>query len=282
VDSRQEIGQQRSSDWGKLSALDGRIGIKKGARMNPKLRILIVDDDQRMTHTLADILSISGYETVEATSGSDALILIQSQGFDCVLTDIKMPGMDGLELFHQLHQAQPGLPVVLMTAYTSQDIIRRGLEEGVIGLFEKPLDINYVLGFFSSLAKYRMIAIVDDDPDFCNTLGSILQSRGFSVAPICDPHMDVEKIASNAQVILLDLKLNKISGLDILKEVKQRYPTLPVLLVTAYRQEMAIVMQAALEFQAVVCLYKPLEIPTLLQILTKLQLEHLREVINGK
>ena len=64
---------------------------------------------------------------MEANSGQQALELARTQPFDCVLTDVRMPGMDGVELHRQLHQVQPGLPVVLMTAYASDEIIRKGL-----------------------------------------------------------------------------------------------------------------------------------------------------------
>jgi two-component system response regulator HydG len=254
---------------------------RKAENMQPKLHILIVDDDHRMTQSLADILTLSGYETVEAFSGPEALELIRSQTFDCVLTDVKMPGIDGLELYRRLTLTQPGLPVVLMTAYAAQEIIRKGLDEGVVGVFEKPLDINQLLGFFTSLSKNRSVAIVDDDPIFCRGLGDILQQRGFKVNQITDPKMDVEQFASNAQVVLLDIKLNHINGLDILKDIRTRYPLLPVLLVTGYHQEMAEVIQGAVDFQATVCLHKPLEIGALLQILTQIQLGQLRSAFNN-
>jgi CheY-like chemotaxis protein len=250
--------------------------------MNPKLRILIVDDDSRMTRTLADIFSMAGHKPVEANSGPQALDLARTQPFDCVLTDVRMPGMDGVELHRQLHQVQPGLPVVLMTAYASDEIIRKGLSEGVVGVFDKPLDISSMLGFFTSLASQRSIVIVDDDPDFCKTLGDILLQRGFSVKQVCDPHMDVELMTAEAQVILLDMKLNGISGLDLLKQIRQRYPDLPVLMVTAYRQEMNTAIQAALAIDAFTCLYKPLEIPSLLRTLSDFQLKRLRKAIRQR
>ena len=247
--------------------------------MDQKLRILIVDDDQRMTRTLSDILSMAGHQPVETNSGAHALELARTQPFDCVLTDVRMPGMDGVELHRQLRQNLPGLPVMLMTAYASDAIIRKGLDEGVVGVFDKPLDISNMLGFFTSLAKQRSIVIVDDDPDFCKTLGDILQKRGFSVLQISDPHTEVELMTADAQVILLDMKLNGVSGVDVLKQVRQRYPELPVLMVTGYRQEMMAAIQAALEIHAYACLYKPLEIPTLLQTLADFQRKRLRKVI---
>ncbi|MBE3144635.1 MAG: response regulator [Planctomycetes bacterium] len=250
--------------------------------MSQKLRILIVDDDRRMTHTLADILSLSGYEPVEAWSGLEALEKVRTQTFNCVLTDVRMPDMDGVELHRQLRQAQPGLPVVLMTAYAADEIVRQGLDEGVVGVFDKPFDLNQLLNFFTSLAKNRIVVIVDDDLNFCKTLGDLLQQHGFSVAQITDPHTDVEWMASHAQVILLDMKLNKINGLEVLREFRVRYPALPILLVTGYREEMLAAIQAALDIGAYACLYKPLEIPALLQTLAQLQLKRLRGAINRK
>ncbi len=71
-------------------------------------------------------------------------------------------------------------------------------------------------------------------------------------------------------MILLDMKLNSVNGLDVLKEIRSSYPQLPVILVTGYREEMAPAIEAALEFSAYICLYKPLQIEELLQVLTQI------------
>jgi len=249
--------------------------------MNPNLRILIVDDDRRMTRTLADILSLAGHEATEAFSAEHAVQLAGTQTFDCVLTDFKMPGMSGVELHRELRQAQPGLPVVLMTAYAADELIRQGLEEGIVAAFDKPLDMAQLLHFFTTLAKTRTVTIVDDDPAFCQTLGDILAARGFKVVRVTDPHADMDALIAGSQVVLLDMKLNSLNGLDVLKAIRAKYPRLPVLLVTGYRQEMADVVQKALEISAYTCLYKPLEIQKLLETLADLQLAHLREAIHS-
>ena len=250
--------------------------------MNPKLNLLIVDDDQRMTRTLADILRLDGHEAVEASSGPQALEKVKTQVFDCVLTDVRMPNMDGVELHRQLRQIQPGLPVILMTAYAADSLTRQGLDEGVVGVLDKPLDINHLLGFLTSLAKNRTIVIVDDDQAFCKTLDDILHQRGFKVAQFTDPHVNVDLITTDAQVILLDLKLNGINGMDVLKDIRKNNPNLPVLLVTGYRKEMENVIQSALEINAYTCLYKPLEIPQLLQMLSEFQTKRLRTLLKSR
>jgi CheY-like chemotaxis protein len=247
--------------------------------MNQNLNILIVDDDRRMTRTLADILHVSGHKAIEASSGMDALDKVRAMTFDCVLSDIKMPGMDGVELHRRLREMQPGLPVVLMTAYAADELIDRGLEDGVAGVLDKTLNINHLLGFFTSLAKNRTIVIVDDDIVFCKTLDDILNQRGFKVALVTDPNVDMNSITDDAQVILLDLKLKHLNGLEVLKDIRKNNPTLPVLLVTGYREEMEDSINAALKINAYACLYKPLEIPQLLEMLAHLQKERLRGLI---
>ena len=141
--------------------------------MSENLNILIVDDDRRMAKTLVDIIKIKGFETESAHSGSEAMDKVKEGHFDCVITDIKMPEMNGVDLYKMIKQAQPDIPVVLMTAYSTDKLVKEGLEEGAIAALSKPLDIEALLNFFSMLRKERSIVIVDDDPMFCKTLGDI-------------------------------------------------------------------------------------------------------------
>jgi DNA-binding NtrC family response regulator len=228
-----------------------------------------------MAKTLRDILTVKGFQADAVYSGPEALEKVETEHYDCVLSDIKMPDLNGVELFRSIKSRQPDLPVVLMTAYAADTLVQEGLQEGVIANLTKPLDINLLLNFFSSLHRERSIAIVDDDPHFCQTLGDILRARGFKVTSICDPHTVEDKLQADEQVVLLDMKLNHISGLDVLQEIRRRYPYLPVILVTAYRGEMAIAIEAALELDAYACFYKPLQIEKLFQTLNTI---HQREL----
>ena len=245
-----------------------------------KLCVLIVDDDVRMTHTLADILTVKGYQPVEAWSAEQALEMVRAEVFDCILSDIRMPGISGVELHRELRRIMPGAPVVLMTAYAAEDLIRQGLADGVIGAFDKPIDIGLLLDLLSSLSRMRALAVVDDDPAFCRTLCDILEHRGYQVSKIIDPHTDVEQMVGDAQFMLLDMKLNHINGLGVLQKIRARYPALPVVLITGYRQEMASAVQKALELGAYACLYKPLAIPELLQKLGDIRAERLKRVMD--
>jgi len=83
-------------------------------------KILVVDDEQSMTQFLSIVLRKEGYQVTAVSNGRDALERAKAENFDVIITDIKMPGMDGIQLLNQLKKYDPSLPVVIMTAYASQ------------------------------------------------------------------------------------------------------------------------------------------------------------------
>jgi len=247
--------------------------------MGEKLRILIVDDDEMIVRTAVDILTVKGHQAEGAFSGSAALEKVEQTHFDCVMTDIKMPGMNGVEFFKAVKATQPDLPVVLMTAYAADSLVKEGSEEGVIATLTKPFDINVLLSFLSSLRKEHSMVIVDDDPLFCKTLGDVLRVRHFKVTTVTDASSVMEALSPDGQVVLLDMKLNHVSGLDVLKQIRDKFPRLPVILVTGYGKEMTSLIEAALEINAYACLYKPFEIEELLQLLTEVRRQELSRAL---
>ncbi len=250
--------------------------------MKTKLRILIVDDDRNMAHTLADILAISGYEPLEANSPEEALKILNEEQVDCVLTDVRMAGMSGVELFEEIQKVKADLPVVLMTAYAPDDQIRHGLKSGAMGLLTKPLEINLLLNFLTILSNEHCIAVVDDDPVFCKTLAEILTRRGYTVKIVLDPGQVFEVITPLMQSVLLDMKLNGKDGQEVLAQIRKKFSDIPVVLITAYRQEMSAAIEKALALDAFACLYKPLDIPQLLKTLDEILDNRLKKVFDEK
>lgn len=250
--------------------------------MVKEINILVVDDDRRMASTLADILKVKGYKAESVYSAREAMEKIEKADFDCVITDIKMPVVNGVELYRKIKAVRPEMPVVLMTAYSADRLVREGLEEGAIASLAKPLDLNLLLGFFYSLRKERTIVIIDDDPSFCKTMGDILRLRGFKVVQIEEPSDAVEELKENGQVLLLDMKLKGVTALDILKTIRKRHPSLPVILTTGYRKEMEPIVEAALKISAYTCLYKPFQIDELLSVLTEVRHQELRRVLGKR
>jgi len=248
--------------------------------MTKNLRILIVDDDKRMVKTLVDILMLKGFQTVGSYSGTEALDLLQKKDFDCVLTDIKMPEMNGIEFFRKIKTIRPSVSVVFMTAYATNELVSQAMEEGAIATLNKPLDINLLLCFLSALREDLSIVIVDDDPMFCKTLGGVLKNRGFNVSEVSEPDSLYAILKPEGQVVLLDMKLNNITGLEVLKKIRKKFPDLPVVLITGYREDMASSIDAALKINAFTCLYKPFQIEELLGVLASIHKKELGRILN--
>jgi PAS domain S-box-containing protein len=107
------------------------------------LRILVVDDDLGVCQSLRDLLTQQGCEVLLATGGREGLAKLESERVDLVLSDVVMPDLDGYQLFQQVRQRHPGLPVVLMTAFhfDKDHVIKRSRVAGVNEvIYKKPID----------------------------------------------------------------------------------------------------------------------------------------------
>jgi DNA-binding NtrC family response regulator len=231
------------------------------------LSILIVDDDRMMAKTLQDILRVNGHRTEVAHSGPEALEKVGQHHLDCVLSDIRMPGISGVELVRAIMAERSDLLLILMTAYSADSLVEEGLEEGALAVLSKPLNISPLLAFFSSVPREHCVAIVDDDPQFCKTLGDILQAQGFQVVQITDPHGVAERVEEHAEIVILDVKFNGISGLDVLREIRELRPDLPVIVVTGHKDDLEITVQRATDIGAFASLLKPIAVEQLLDLL---------------
>lgn len=128
---------------------------KKTQTTADTINILVVDDDEQMTETLSDILEAKGYRVAVAGSGEQALDRVAECRFDVILLDIKLPGMNGVETLKAIRRQCPESMVVMMTAYTLPDLIKKAEEEGALATLTKPLDMNKVLAFLRELQGSR-------------------------------------------------------------------------------------------------------------------------------
>ena len=126
--------------------------------MSESLRVLVVDDDPSTAKTLNDILRATGHRAEMAHSGLEALARVKQATFDCLVSDIRMPGMNGVELYRAIKAHQPNLPTVLMTAYAADRLVGEGLEEGAMAALTKPLDIERLLELLTQLRDQNRMA----------------------------------------------------------------------------------------------------------------------------
>ncbi len=81
-------------------------------------KILIADDERTVLLLIQRLLNANGYETAEAANGLAALELFQTQFFDLIITDLRMPRMDGMTFLHEVNKLEPTIPIIILTAYT--------------------------------------------------------------------------------------------------------------------------------------------------------------------
>ena len=104
--------------------------------------ILVVDDEPVVREALRRLLSLDGYDVVVAVSGDEALSCIPRQGFDVIVSDIRMPGLNGLQLLERLRAANPRVGVILVTAYADVDTAVEALRLGANDFLLKPFEMD--------------------------------------------------------------------------------------------------------------------------------------------
>jgi len=247
------------------------------------MKILVVDDDRRIVKTTCDILKIKGHEPIAAFSGEEGVEKVRSDPPDCVLMDIKMTGISGVDALKRMKAIVPALPIVLVSAYATDELMEEAKRAGAYAVLSKPLNFPMILSFLSLLRQEESILVVDDDPNFCKTLKDILTMRGFHVETESEPQNVMGHLENNYKlaIVLLDLKLGTVNGVDVLKEVRAKYPTKPVVLVTGYREEMASSIEKARRIGAYTCLYKPLEMDDLFQLIEEIRIKKLQNLLES-
>ena len=108
-------------------------------------KILVIDDQRSIRNTLKDILELEGYEVELAENGKDGIEIFLESKYDLVLSDIKMPEMDGLEVLSKIMEVHSDVPVVMISGHGNIDTAVESIKKGAYDFIEKPLDLNRLL-----------------------------------------------------------------------------------------------------------------------------------------
>ena len=125
--------------------------------MDPKASILIVDDENVVRDSLGKWFEEEGYVVETATSARDALLRLPSQRWDLALVDIKMPGMDGLELHRKIREVDPEIIVIIMTGYASVETAVQALKDGAYDYIMKPFDPDDLAHVVRKALEHRRV-----------------------------------------------------------------------------------------------------------------------------
>lgn len=233
--------------------------------------ILIVDDDFGMTETMSDILGDMGYRVAVADDGYMAIDMMKENTYDITLMDIRMPGINGVDTFKQVKTISPFTKVIMMTAYSVEDLIKQALEEGAYGILYKPLDFGQVEELIENAQKGSFILLVDDEPAHCDILKDILENKGYQVGIA---HNGEEAIACVKEryydIVFIDVKMPVLNGLETYLEIKMIRPQIIAIMMTGYRQETEDLVKEAINSSAYMCLYKPLSMDKVIAVVKEI------------
>jgi putative two-component system response regulator len=116
--------------------------------------ILVVDDDQLVLGSFVMLLDAHGYKVMTAENAEEALDRIERASPDIVLTDIRMPGMDGIELAGRIHERDPEIPVLIMTGHAELNAAINAVKRGAFDFIMKPMDPEYLIHSIGKAKKY--------------------------------------------------------------------------------------------------------------------------------
>lgn len=111
--------------------------------------VLVVEDEPHIRRLISAILQQQGYTVVEAVNGEEALRCLRGATFDMLITDIRMPTMDGVELTEKARQQQPDLPILVMSAYHTE--AAQAIQHGATNFLPKPFSFDNLLSALAML-----------------------------------------------------------------------------------------------------------------------------------
>ncbi len=193
-----------------------------GADATParKMTILVVDDEAPLLLTLVANLELSGFEVLDAPGARQALEIARSRHLDLILSDIRMPGMSGVDLLRALRESGCDVPVVLMTAFTVESVLTEALREGVFTIVAKPFDVDGLVVSLTTAASRPIVLVVDDEPPVAQAAAAALAAMGIRTASAGGGAEAIERVRrGDVDVVVVDMVMPGLTGAEVVEQI---------------------------------------------------------------
>ncbi len=196
-------------------------------------RYLIVDDNREFAENLAEIVRDRGDEVTVAGDGAEAVALARETRYDALLTDMRMPGMGGAQLVHEIRRVDPGLAAIVVTAYVADDDLEAARREGLLAVLPKPVPVERLLRLVDGARRDGLVVVIEDDAALCDNLTEALRTRGFAAVTAASV-TETERLGPvRPFCALVDLRIPGGPDGEAMRRLAARDPALPMLVVTA-------------------------------------------------
>lgn len=263
-----------------------------------KIRLLMVDDEEEFLVSSSQALGRRGFDVDVAPNGITALEMVEQQKFDVIVLDVKMPDIDGIQVFKEIRQKFPGLPVILLTGYGSITDAFHTSKEGVADYLFKPIEIDDLATSIrravekaenqqtqdnkrkpeAEPAEPIQVMLVDDEAQFLDSMKRVLIRRNMEVTTAESGTEALELLKEHQiDVVVLDLKMPGLDGMEVLRRINSSYPNVEVVILTGHPS-----VETALEvidLGANEYLRKPPEVDDLVAAIRKLHEERQKAIL---
>jgi DNA-binding NtrC family response regulator len=227
--------------------------------------ILVIDDNAALAENIAEILEDVGVDVHLAESAEVALERFAERNWGLVVTDVRMPGIDGLELLALIKDRSPSTPVLVMTGYADPRTIARAHDSGALAVVHKPLDLEALIGLVERIAAAnKAVLVLDDDVALVGNLTEILsEEQGVLTHPATSIKL-ARKLATaiDFKVAVIDLRLPDGDGMVLAHELLRRpEKDCSIIILTGHPDQLADVEVN----KRLVVLTKPVAMPRLLE-----------------
>lgn len=217
--------------------------------------ILIVDDNIDLSDGLAIILKQESYDVSVAHNGYDAIELSKANEYDCVLLDVKLPDMSGIDVFRELHQLQPNTRIIIMTGYRFEQMIKQITKSDSVFLFYSPVDKHNLLKTLHEKTKTIAITLSDKE-DFVSQLQEYIQNRGETCCVLNSADDINGNPACDSDIFIFDMKHPVLCSIAAYTELAENKKTAPTIIVINYPKN--INSRDVLNSSSITdCLFKP-------------------------
>jgi FixJ family two-component response regulator len=235
--------------------------------------IPVIDDDESVRRTTTRLIESFGFRSVAFESAENFLSSGQLNGTSCLIVDVQMPGINGLQLQSQLAAAGCRIPIIFITAYDDKESRQRAMHAGAVAFLGKPFadeqllqSIRLALHEFDDdpgVARH-LISIIDDDESVRRTTRVLIESFGFRSASfesaenfISSGHLD------DTSCLIVDVRMSGMNGLQLQSQLAAAGCRIPIIFITAYDDKES--RRRAMQAGAVAFLGKPFADEQLLQ-----------------
>jgi DNA-binding response OmpR family regulator len=213
-----------------------------------KIKILLVEDDETTLNELGQVLEKENYEMLKAADSATALDLFKNREVDIVVTDLRLPGIDGIHLMDIMKKMKPEVPIIMITAFGEIEVALKAIRIGALDYIKKPIELNTLLIALGRAKEivyahkntelFPTILLAEDD-DFARVnLAGVLQNEGYFVVQAANGAIACEQFCKNkVDIALLDIKMPELDGISALQKMRQCSTDFEAIILTGYGDE---------------------------------------------